>query len=116
MMAMPMSNAATKPRKPRRVALACCWQSAKAANTAPAKAHRSHKATTHNLFGSATITKSYPGARSEEHTSELQSQSNLVCRLLLEKKKKQHRHPLPRLPQRPHVLRAVRPPHAPSSP
>src|SRR2546430_9265931 len=30
-------------------------------------------------------------ARSEEHTSELQSQSNLVCRLLLEKKnKKQH--------------------------
>src|SRR5256886_6731287 len=29
-----------------------------------------------------------PVARSEEHTSELQSQSNLVCRLLLEKKKK----------------------------
>src|SRR2546430_3949196 len=28
--------------------------------------------------------------RSEEHTSELQSQSNLVCRLLLEKKKKPH--------------------------
>src|SRR5688572_31332846 len=31
------------------------------------------------------------GARSEEHTSELQSQSNLVCRLLLEKKKKGRR-------------------------
>src|SRR2546430_12754964 len=30
--------------------------------------------------------------RSEEHTSELQSQSNLVCRLLLEKKKKKKRH------------------------
>src|SRR5438270_10657683 len=29
-----------------------------------------------------------PPCRSEEHTSELQSQSNLVCRLLLEKKKK----------------------------
>src|SRR2546430_9851245 len=29
-----------------------------------------------------------PALRSEEHTSELQSQSNLVCRLLLEKKKK----------------------------
>src|SRR2546427_5959031 len=29
-------------------------------------------------------------ARSEEHTSELQSQSNLVCRLLLEKKKKRY--------------------------
>src|SRR5688572_32354285 len=34
----------------------------------------------HDLRGIAT--------RSEEHTSELQSQSNLVCRLLLEKKKK----------------------------
>src|SRR5688572_32713401 len=30
--------------------------------------------------------------RSEEHTSELQSQSNLVCRLLLEKKKKKTTH------------------------
>src|SRR2546430_17401968 len=30
--------------------------------------------------------------RSEEHTSELQSQSNLVCRLLLEKKKKPNNH------------------------
>src|SRR2546427_8488530 len=30
--------------------------------------------------------------RSEEHTSELQSQSNLVCRLLLEKKKKNRKH------------------------
>src|SRR2546427_9438254 len=29
--------------------------------------------------------------RSEEHTSELQSQSNLVCRLLLEKKKKKYK-------------------------
>src|SRR5256886_12096767 len=40
-------------------------------------------------------------SRSEEHTSELQSQSNLVCRLLLEKKKKnipgehQSRPPVP---------------------
>src|SRR2546427_4088866 len=33
-------------------------------------------------------TASCNGVRSEEHTSELQSQSNLVCRLLLEKKKK----------------------------
>src|SRR5260370_8244237 len=30
--------------------------------------------------------------RSEEHTSELQSHLNLVCRLLLEKKKKMHRN------------------------
>src|SRR5438270_9467547 len=52
------------------------------------------------LHGGAITTKSAPGKnttfaielkkgrdRSEEHTSELQSQSNLVCRLLLEKKK-----------------------------
>src|SRR2546427_8025989 len=32
-------------------------------------------------------------ARSEEHTSELQSQSNLVCRLLLEKKKRRRPSP-----------------------
>src|SRR5258706_10257437 len=31
--------------------------------------------------------------RSEEHTSELQSLTNLVCRLLLEKKKKQQKRP-----------------------
>src|SRR2546427_8544406 len=43
----------------------------------------------------ATVTATNEGTnvpvsrqRSEEHTSELQSQSNLVCRLLLEKKKK----------------------------
>src|SRR2546430_11879075 len=42
------------------------------------------------MFSSATLScKSYSArtTRSEEHTSELQSQSNLVCRLLLEKKK-----------------------------
>src|SRR2546430_10305700 len=33
----------------------------------------------------------FSAQRSEEHTSELQSQSNLVCRLLLEKKKKTHK-------------------------
>src|SRR2546430_12377174 len=39
------------------------------------------------------------GSRSEEHTSELQSQSNLVCRLLLEKKKKDQ-------------VRSAQPPHS----
>src|SRR5688572_31844013 len=37
-----------------------------------------------------TIASFGQGPRSEEHTSELQSQSNLVCRLLLEKKKKKY--------------------------
>src|SRR2546430_5768838 len=37
----------------------------------------------------AALPLPFEDSRSEEHTSELQSQSNLVCRLLLEKKKKQ---------------------------
>src|SRR2546426_3825287 len=40
----------------------------------------------------AVVRRSAPGTRSEEHTSELQSPCNLVCRLLLEKKKDQSRH------------------------
>src|SRR5207253_7759742 len=36
-----------------------------------------------------------PQERSEEHTSELQSRGHLVCRLLLEKKKKTRFRPLP---------------------
>src|SRR2546428_6566150 len=40
------------------------------------------------------------GRRSEEHTSELQSRSDLVCRLLLEKKKQKNQCTLRRLPQR----------------
>src|SRR2546427_9549927 len=39
------------------------------------------------------------GDRSEEHTSELQSQSNLVCRLLLEKKKKRQHTILAPVPE-----------------
>src|SRR2546427_6201044 len=46
---------------------------------------------THDLkmveFSVLSLVSHNPGIRSEEHTSELQSQSNLVCRLLLEKKK-----------------------------
>src|SRR5438034_4622059 len=49
-------------------------------------------------------------ARSEEHTSELQSHSDLVCRLLLEKKKRtspdeRNRAPPPSLADRPDALR-----------
>src|SRR2546430_4221789 len=40
--------------------------------------------TPYSHYGSLTQ-RATDGARSEEHTSELQSQSNLVCRLLLEK-------------------------------
>src|SRR2546430_2877658 len=50
-------------------------------------------------------------SRSEEHTSELQSQSNLVCRLLLEKKKKQRHATLPD-PRRTTTPTHPRPQHA----
>src|SRR2546427_8425774 len=39
-------------------------------------------------IGATSLAMKCERVRSEEHTSELQSQSNLVCRLLLEKKKK----------------------------
>src|SRR5690606_39532093 len=39
------------------------------------------------ILGMVIGTVSFTGSRSEEHTSELQSRENLVCRLLLEKKK-----------------------------
>src|SRR2546430_13441257 len=44
----------------------------------------------HELMGK--LGRLRPAYRSEEHTSEIQSQSNLVCRLLLEKKKKKPLH------------------------
>ena len=40
----------------------------------------------YNIFAVVAVWRS-AGRRSEEHTSELQSRRNLVCRLLLEKKK-----------------------------
>src|SRR2546430_10058912 len=53
----------------------------KASSARPAKAPAA---------GAAAPTRGARESRSEEHTSELQSQSNLVCRLLLEKKKKKY--------------------------
>src|SRR2546425_3124176 len=48
----------------------------------------------HSIVSSSTCARSpiERCARSEEHTSELQSLAYLVCRLLLEKKKKIHNH------------------------
>src|SRR2546426_6751459 len=44
--------------------------------------------------GDRARTRPHRGGRSEEHTSELQSPCNLVCRLLLEKKKQTNAHHL----------------------
>src|SRR2546429_2154956 len=44
------------------------------------------------IIGMANETNKLVTGRSEEHTSELQSRLHLVCRLLLEKKKKEEQH------------------------
>src|SRR5438132_8058424 len=51
-----------------------------------ARRRRLHAGRVDRLGGPRPL-RARPGARSEEHTSELQSHSDLVCRLLLEKKK-----------------------------
>src|SRR5438034_6132811 len=57
-----------------------------------------------------------PGnGRSEEHTSELQSHSDLVCRLLLEKKKKQNQTTTNAMPATPCPQPAPRKPHTNAS-
>src|SRR3989442_2443677 len=56
-----------------------------------AHVHVPHFAVTHLPFGQADKWVTAKWGRSEEHTSELQSRPHLVCRLLLEKKKKEHR-------------------------
>src|SRR5437773_12545970 len=56
--------------------------------SAGVKSMRSASATPWRLNGAGRVGTGW--VRSEEHTSELQSHHDLVCRLLLEKKKKQH--------------------------
>src|SRR5262249_57659465 len=71
-----------------------------AASRAPARQARPHARAGLGPDGRARgprFLKAWEGtrpaaARSEEHTSELQSLTNLVCRLLLEKKKKKNTH------------------------
>src|SRR2546427_7062142 len=58
----------------------------------PRRDSRTGRAAASARSGLVTRPRAMPGSvRSEEHTSELQSQSNLVCRLLLEKKKTKDR-------------------------
>src|SRR6266567_7101555 len=58
-------------------------------------AHRGYPAERTPAHGAPPAAVRRHHARSEEHTSELQSQANLVCRLLLEKKKNSYRYQLP---------------------
>src|SRR5688572_32769617 len=72
------------------------FRSARARRRAAGAPRRSSASRTHAARGAPVRAENQSNtparrARSEEHTSELQSQSNLVCRLLLEKKKRQQR-------------------------
>src|SRR3712207_8843671 len=56
----------------------------------PEKGGRARTTTTHRRHAGTNGRNRNGEARSEEHTSELQSRQYLVCRLLLEKKKNKH--------------------------
>src|SRR3989475_734322 len=71
-------SSVSRSQSPSRLTLSAVRASAAPGNAA------SHHAT----YRKSRLSDSMLSERSEEHTSELQSQSNLVCRLLLEKKKK----------------------------
>src|SRR2546430_11207500 len=76
------------------VAVAQVAQQAKETAIAAAKLHHQsqpRQVKVRGLEQSCQVIPVLYQQRSEEHTSELQSQSNLVCRLLLEKKKNQIR-------------------------
>src|SRR2546427_2108696 len=73
-----LSSTTRNPKSPSRVRSRSKVQNA----GSPSKRGKQAQTISPDGFTSAPI------VRSEEHTSELQSQSNLVCRLLLEKKKK----------------------------
>src|SRR2546427_2280168 len=76
-------------------ATAATAESATSARTSrPGDALRRERALMGKLGARAAPWRDLSSARSEEHTSELQSQSNLVCRLLLEKKKKKKQREL----------------------
>src|SRR5690606_41999870 len=82
--ALPILLVSTLQDSPTMVPINCTLKLVSSAFTSGGfnRATLSHTAFFHEMV----ITR--PQARSEEHTSELQSRENLVCRLLLEKKKK----------------------------
>src|SRR5260370_6743428 len=87
--ALPISTTGISPSRCARRAGAARWWTHRSSTGAEARA---------------------PERRSEEHTSELQSHLNLVCRLLLEKKKQEahtSKHPLAGFPGRTHHQRAT---------
>src|SRR2546430_4022384 len=80
-----------RPRAPRSavIMIICCWFSRSSSDGASIGVKWTSDAAGMGVWRPGARTGIAP-SRSEEHTSELQSQSNLVCRLLLEKKKQQN--------------------------
>src|SRR5689334_23490786 len=72
-------------RSPRKMLPKPCGMSSRMRWTLPAESNRRRESKTPPSCGHFSLKSR---KRSEEHTSELQSQFHLVCRLLLEKKKK----------------------------
>src|SRR2546427_2631172 len=72
------------PSRRRHTRFDCDWSSDVCSSDLATRLNSSHSQISYAVF----CLEFRRVARSEEHTSELQSQSNLVCRLLLEKKKK----------------------------
>src|SRR5690606_42101504 len=64
------------------------FEPSRAANCASSSGEKNFAIVEFSLPSSSHLNQARPLARSEEHTSELQSRENLVCRLLLEKKHK----------------------------
>src|SRR2546427_5777658 len=74
-------------RRPRRARIVTAGGADMTADRVPRDAELAEELEGPATDLAADVEPGRTSARSEEHTSELQSQSNLVCRLLLEKKK-----------------------------
>src|SRR5690349_22958945 len=88
--ALPISLPAHSPRN------AADAGAAPAAKARACRSHRPKRSSSRPMRARGCRSTSHPTARrSEEHTSELQSRRDLVCRLLLEKKKKPQTYHIP---------------------
>src|SRR3712207_7336047 len=82
------SGAETGGLRGTRIVQPCGCASRSLDRTATTRGQRHAPASSHGKNPTPRISSELPTRRSEEHTSELQSRQYLVCRLLLEKKKK----------------------------
>src|SRR2546430_8294173 len=88
MMPPPIAKIRTRTHSTFLPSVAATTSSSRTARISLPKGERATALRNHKVASSSTTASaSRKYWRSEEHTSELQSQSNLVCRLLLEKKK-----------------------------